>query len=219
MANILIADNDENVREVLSECAEYEGYTVFKAYDGREAVFLARENDYDMLIIDVELPKLDGFSTVKEIRKTKDVPIIMISARAEEYDKLFGFEVGADDFVTKPLLPKVVMARIAAILRRGKKSDKRIKSDGLEIDIAGRCVSIDGKKSPMTPKVYELLFYLVENAGVAVSREKLLAKVWGYDFYGDDRTVDTHIKMLRLALGKYRDRIVTLRGLGYKIEI
>jgi DNA-binding response OmpR family regulator len=169
--------------------------------------------------MDVMMPKLDGFSAVKEIKKAKDVPVIMLSARVEEYDKLFGFEMGIDDYVTKPFSPKEVMARITAILRRGKRHSRRIVSGGLEIDIAGRSVFVDGVKADMTPKEYELLFYLVNNAGIAISREKLLTDVWGYDFYGDDRTVDTHIKMLRASLGPYRDMIVTLRGMGYKIEL
>ena len=219
MARILIVDDEEKIREVLKEYATFEGHTVTEAADGMQAVMLTRENDYDLIIMDVMMPKLDGFSTIKEIKKTKDIPVIMLSARVEEYDKLFGFEIGIDDYVTKPFSPKEVMARINAILRRGKTTSKRIVSGGLEIDIAGRAVYVDGKKADMTPKEYELLFYLVNNAGIAISREKLLTDVWGYDFYGDDRTVDTHIKMLRASLGPYRDKIVTLRGLGYKIEL
>lgn len=219
MARLLIVDDEENIREVLSEYATFEGHIVTEASDGMQAVMLCRENDYDIILMDVMMPKLDGFSSVKEIKKTKDIPVIMLSARVEEYDKLFGFEIGIDDYVTKPFSPKEVMSRINAILRRGKTSSKRIVSGGLEVDIAGRSVYIDGKKAEMTPKEYELLFYMINNAGVAISREKLLADVWGYDFYGDDRTVDTHIKMLRASLGPYRDKIITLRGLGYKIEI
>lgn len=221
MAKILIVDDEENIRNVLREYAEFEGHEVSEAVDGMNAVAMARENDYDIILMDVMMPKLDGFSAVKEIKKVKQIPVIMLSARVEEYDKLFGFEIGVDDYVTKPFSPKEVMARVAAILRRGKTqtTGKRIVSDGLEIDIAGRNVVVDGKKISMTPKEYELLFYLVNNAGIAISREKLLNDVWGYDFYGDDRTVDTHIKMLRASLGEYRNKIVTLRGLGYKIEL
>lgn len=221
MAKILIVDDEENIRNVLREYAEFEGHEVSEAVDGMNAVAMARENDYDIILMDVMMPKLDGFSAVKEIKKVKQIPIIMLSARVEEYDKLFGFEIGVDDYVTKPFSPKEVMARVSAILRRGKTQNtgKRIVSDGLEIDIAGRNVIVDGKKISMTPKEYELLFYLVNNAGIAISREKLLNDVWGYDFYGDDRTVDTHIKMLRASLGEYRNKIVTLRGLGYKIEL
>lgn len=220
MSLILIADDEENIRNVLREYAEFEGYSVLEANDGMEAVRVAKANKIDLIIMDVMMPKLDGFSAVKEIRKEKDVPVIMLSARVEEYDKLFGFEIGADDYVTKPFSPKEVMARIGAILKRGKRSEtKKIVSDGLVIDIAGRNVFVDGVKAEMTPKEYELLFYLTENAGLAITREKLLTEVWGYDFYGDDRTVDTHIKMLRASLGPYRDKIVTLRGLGYKLEL
>lgn len=205
---------------MLREYAEFEGYEVLEAGDGMESVRMAKNNRVDLVIMDVMMPKLDGFSAVKEIRKAKDVPVIMLSARVEEYDKLFGFEIGVDDYVTKPFSPKEVMARVSAVLRRGKRAEnKKIVSDGLEIDIAGRNVFVDGVKAEMTPKEYELLFYLTENAGIAVTREKLLTEVWGYDFYGDDRTVDTHIKMLRAGLGPYRDKIVTLRGLGYKLEL
>ena len=220
MAVILIADDEENIRNVLSEYAEFEGYGVLEACDGMDAVRMAKSNRIDLIIMDVMMPKLDGFSAVKEIRKEKDVPVIMLSARVEEYDKLFGFEIGADDYVTKPFSPKEVMARVGAILKRGKRAEnKRVVSDGLAIDIAGRNVFVDGVKEEMTPKEYELLFYLTENEGLAITREKLLTEVWGYDFYGDDRTVDTHIKMLRASLGPYRDKIVTLRGLGYKLEL
>lgn len=219
MAVILIADDEENIRTVLREYAEFEGYSVLEACDGMDAVRMAKGNRVDLVIMDVMMPKLDGFSAVKEIRKEKDVPVIMLSARVEEYDKLFGFEMGVDDYVTKPFSPKEVMARVNAILKRGKISKGKIVSDGLVIDKAGRNVYVDGVKAEMTPKEYELLFFLADNAGLAISREKLLTEVWGYDFYGDDRTVDTHVKMLRASLGKYRDKVVTLRGLGYKLEL
>ena len=219
MAVILIADDEENIRTVLREYAEFEGYSVLEACYGMDAVRMAKGNRVDLVIMDVMMPKLDGFSAVKEIRKEKDVPVIMLSARVEEYDKLFGFEIGADDYVTKPFSPKEVMARVGAVLKRGKRENRKIVSDGLSIDIAGRNVLVDGVKVDMTPKEYELLFFMAENAGLAIPREKLLTEVWGYDFYGDDRTVDTHIKMLRASLGPYREKIVTLRGLGYKLEL
>ena len=220
MAKMLIVDDEQNIREIIREYAEFEGYETDETDDGMKAVRMAREENYDLIIMDVMMPKLDGYSAVKEIRKFSDVPVIILSARVEEYDKLFGFEIGVDDYVTKPSSPKELMARISAVLKRTRPKKKElIKSDGLEIDIAGRNVFVDGEKVEMTPKEYELLFYLVENNGIAISREKLLSNVWGYDFYGDDRTVDTHIKMLRSSLGKYRDKIVTLRGLGYKIEL
>ena len=220
MAKMLIVDDEQNIREIIREYAEFEGYETDETDDGMKAVRMAREENYDLIIMDVMMPKLDGYSAVKEIRKFSDVPVIILSARVEEYDKLFGFEIGVDDYVTKPFSPKELMARISAVLKRTRPKKKElIKSDGLEIDIAGRNVFVDGEKVEMTPKEYELLFYLVENNGIAISREKLLSNVGGYDFYGDDRTVDTHIKMLRSSLGKYRDKIVTLRGLGYKIEL
>ena len=214
---ILIVDDEAMIRDVLRKYVEFEGNEAFEAGDGMQAVALCKENDYDLILMDVMMPKLDGFSAVKEIKKSKDIPVIMLSARGEEYDKLFGFEVGVDDYVTKPFSPKELMARIGAVIKRAnpKKRDT-IKSDGLEIDIAGRNVYVDGVKVEMTPKEYELLFYLAENNGIAISREKLLSNVWGYDFYGDDRTVDTHIKMLRSSLGKYRDKIITLRDLDIK---
>jgi DNA-binding response OmpR family regulator len=175
--------------------------------------------------MDIMMPKLDGFSAVKEIRKIKDIPVIMLSARGEEYDKLFGFELGIDDYVVKPFSPKEVIARINAVTKRKNCKEKEDKNpqvkkfEGLEIDFAGRNVFVDGAKAEMTPKEYELLFYLVKNKGIALSREKLLSDVWGFDFFGDDRTVDTHIKMLRGNLKEYRKFIVTLRGMGYKFEI
>jgi len=220
MAKILIVDDEQHIREVIREYAEFEGHEAVEADDGMMAVRLARESAFDLVIMDVMMPKLDGFSAVKEIRKFSDVPVIMLSARVEEYDKLFGFEMGVDDYVTKPFSPKELMARVSAVMKRSSpKKREMIKSDGVEIDVAGRNVYVDGVKIEMTPKEYDLLFYLVENNGLAISREKLLSNVWGYDFYGDDRTVDTHIKMLRSSLGKYRNKIITLRGLGYKLEL
>lgn len=220
---ILIVDDEEMIRGVLREYVEFEGNEAFEAADGMEAVRLCRDNDYDLILMDVMMPKLDGFSAVKEIKKIKDVPVIMLSARGEEYDKLFGFEIGADDYVTKPFSPKEVMARIHAVTKRrkgGESGEERIiKFEGLELDMAGRNVYVDGEKVDLTPKEYELLFYLVRNKGIALTREKLLYDVWGFDFYGDDRTVDTHIKMLRSNLKDYRKFIVTLRGLGYKFEV
>ena len=223
MARLLIVDDEEKIREVVKEYAEFEGYEIDEAEDGMEAVSMCRENDYDLIILDIMMPKLDGFSACKEIKKIKDIPVIMMSARSEEYDKLFGFELGIDDYVTKPFSPKELMARVAAVLARSHAGDKRqddrvMKFDGLEIDIPGRSVTVDGAKIELTPKEYDLLFYLVENRNIALSRDKLLRDVWGYDFFGDDRTIDTHIKNLRNNLGPYRDMIVTLRGVGYKFE-
>ena len=220
MYRLLVVDEEDKIREVLKEYATFEGYEVVEARDGMEAVSICREQSFDLIIMDVMMPRLDGFSACKEIKKFSDTPVLMLSARSEEYDKLFGFEIGADDYVVKPFSPKEVMARVKAIINRRKpeKNDSAIKIDGLEIDIAGRNVFVDGVRAEMTPKEYELLFYLVRNKNIALSREKLLTDVWGFDFYGDDRTIDAHIKMLRTSLGKYRDHIVTLRGLGYKFE-
>ena len=220
---VLIVDDEEMIRNVLKEYVVFEGDEADEASEGMEAVKKCRENDYDIVLMDVMMPRLDGFSAVKEIRKTKDVPVMMLSARGEEYDKLFGFEIGVDDYVTKPFSPKEVTARMRAIVRRktaGGNAAQRdiLKFEGLEIDMAGRNVYVDGVRIDLTPKEYELLFYMAKNNGIALSREKLLYEVWGFDFYGDDRTVDTHVKMLRSSLKDYRKFIVTLRSVGYKFE-
>ncbi len=217
MAKFLIADDEQRIRQVIKEYCEFDGHEAEFATDGMDAVRKARETDYDMIIMDAMMPKLDGFSATKEIRKTKSTPIIILSARVEEYDKLHGFEMGADDYVTKPFSPKELMARAAAIMRRGTMSEDKMISGDLVIDFAGCAVFNTGKRVPMTPKECELLFLLARYNGRAFSRQELLDKIWGYDYYGDDRTVDTHIKMLRKSLGEnYRDKIVTVRGMGYK---
>lgn len=223
MYKILIVDDEENIREVLKEYAEFEGHEVDEAGDGMKAIELAKAKDYDIIIMDVMLPRLDGYSACKEIRKFKQTPMLMLSARGEEYDKLHGFDVGIDDYVVKPFSPKEVMARVNAIVKRNSKASSTAmaeveKFEGLEINFTSRDVFIDGKKANLTPKEYDLLFYLVRNKNIALSRNRLLEEVWGYDFFGDDRTIDTHIKMLRNNLGEYRKFIVTLRGLGYKFE-
>lgn len=221
MAKILVVDDEIKIREIIKEYAEFEGYEVAQAEDGIQAVEMVKNQDFDIIIMDVMMPKLDGYSACKEIRKIKQIPVIMLSARGEEYDKLFGFEIGVDDYVVKPFSPKELMARIRAVLNRASASQRTedvIRYEGLEINFTAREVKIDGEKVSMTPKEYDLLFYLVKNMNIALSREKLLEEVWGFDFYGDDRTVDTHIKMLRNSLGKYRNLIVTLRGMGYKFE-
>ena len=222
MYKVLVVDDDENIREVIKEYAEFEGHEVDEACDGMQAVDMVRDRDYDIIIMDVMMPRLDGYSACKEIRKIKQIPVLMLSARGEEYDKLFGFEIGIDDYVVKPFSPKEVMARINAIVKRNSTAAatpaETEKFEGLEINFTSRDVFIDGEKANLTPKEYDLLFYLVRNKNIALSRNKLLEDVWGYDFYGDDRTIDTHIKMLRNNLGPYRKFIVTLRGLGYKFE-
>lgn len=222
MYKILVVDDEPKIREVIKEYAEFSGYEVTEAEDGMSAVGLCKLNDYDLIIMDIMMPKLDGFSACKEIKKFKDVPTIMLSARGEEYDKLFGFELGIDDYVVKPFSPKELIARINAVLSRRRSTEQAqqsiMKFDGLEINIPARTVTVDGSKIDLTPKEYELLFYLVKNKNIALSRDKLLSDIWGYDFFGDDRTIDTHIKNLRNNLGPYRDFIVTLRGVGYKFE-
>ena len=222
MYKILIVDDEQKIREVIREYAEFNGYEVAEAENGMEAVGLCKLNDYDLIIMDIMMPKLDGFSACKEIKKIKDIPVLMLSARGEEYDKLFGFELGIDDYIVKPFSPKELMARInVAISRRNNStavSLEALKFEGLEINISARSVTVDGAKADLTPKEYDLLFYLVHNKNIALSRDKLLSDVWGYDFFGDDRTIDTHIKNLRNNLGNYRDYIVTLRGVGYKFE-
>ncbi len=223
MAKLLIVDDEASIREVVREYAEFNEHEVKEAADGMEAVNMCKNEDFDLIIMDIMIPKLDGFSACKEIKKHKNIPVIMMSARSEEYDKLFGFELGIDDYVTKPFSPKELMARVNAVLNRAKAANSDNtpdvhKFDGLVIDTIGRSVSIDDKKIDLTPKEYDLLFYLVKNKNIALSRDKLLQDVWGYDFFGDDRTIDTHIKNLRNNLGPYRNMIVTLRGVGYKFE-
>lgn len=222
MYKILVVDDEPKIREVIREYAEFSGYEVTEAEDGMSAIGLCKLNDYDLVIMDIMMPKLDGFSACKEIKKIKDIPVIMLSARGEEYDKLFGFELGIDDYIVKPFSPKELIARVNAVLSRVHSSSgtpqNTLKFGGLEINIPARVVTVDGKKVDLTPKGYELLFYLVENKNIALSRDKLLSDIWGYDFFGDDRTIDTHIKNLRNSLGPYRDYIVTLRGVGYKFE-
>ena len=221
MAKILVVDDEAKIRTIIKEYAEFEGYETAEAADGMEAVEMVKSEDFDIIVMDIMMPRLDGYSACKEIQKIKKIPVIMLSARGEEYDKLFGFEIGIDDYMVKPFSPKELMARIRAVLNRAKASQNTediIRYQGLEINFTAREVKIDGEKVSMTPKEYDLLFYLVRNMNIALSREKLLEEVWGFDFYGDDRTIDTHIKMLRNSLGPYRNLIVTLRGMGYKFE-
>ena len=224
MYKILVVDDEAKIREVIREYSEFNGFEVTEAEDGMSAVGLVKLNNYDIIIMDVMMPKLDGFSACKEIKKIKDIPVIMLSARGEEYDKLFGFELGIDDYMVKPFSPKELMARVNAVLARHnsggqQETNEVMEFGGLVIDIPGRSVTVDGEKIELTPKEYDLLFFLVENKNIALSRDKLLQDIWGYDFFGDDRTIDTHIKNLRNSLGPYRDHIVTLRGVGYKFEV
>ena len=222
MKRLLIVDDEEKIREVIREYAEFSGYEADEAGDGMSAIGMVKLNDYDLIIMDIMMPKLDGFSAVKEIQKIKSIPVIMLSARGEEYDKLFGFELGIDDYVVKPFSPKELMARVNAVLSRVDASEKRAqtteKFEGLEVNFAARTITVDGQRVELTPKEYDLLFYMIQNKNIALSRNRLLSDIWGYDFFGDDRTIDTHVKNLRNSLGPYRKFIVTLRGVGYKFE-
>lgn len=213
---ILIVDDEVLIRKVIKEYCILENYEVVEAENGIDAIEKIKHDNIDLIVLDVMMPKLDGLSAFKEIKKIKNIPTIVLSARSEEFDKLTGFELGIDDYVTKPFSPKELMARIKAVLKRSKNMEDSYIYEDLKIDTLGRVVTIDNKEVKLTPKEYELLNYFIENKGIALSREQLLTKVWGYNFFGDDRTVDTHIKMLRNNLGKYRNLIVTVRGVGYK---
>lgn len=225
MYNILIADDEEMIRRLVAKYAAFEGHRVSEAADGMQAVEMCRQNRYDILICDIMMPELDGFSACREIRKFSDIPIIMLSARGEEYDKINGFSLGIDDYVVKPFSPKELMMRVEAVMNRyGRRSPQEsgeheiFELGGLRADITARVVTADGVRIDMSPKEYDLFFYFIKNRNVALSREKLICEVWGYDYYGDDRTLDTHIKLLRRSLGDYSKHIVTLRGVGYRFD-
>ena len=224
MYHLLVVDDEEKIRTIIKKYAVFEGNTVTEACDGMEAVEICREspNEFDLIIMDVMMPELDGFSAVREIRKISSVPVLMLSARGEEYDRIHGFEIGIDDYVVKPFSPKELMMRVNAIIKRssqGKKSaDTTAVFEGLKIDFSARIVEVDGVRVDLSPKEYDLLYYLVLNKNIALTREQLINNIWGYDFYGDDRTLDTHIKLLRKSLGPYSKFIVTLRGVGYRFE-
>ena len=218
---LLIVDDEKRIRALIAKYASFEGYETDEAEDGMQAVAMCREYRYDLIIMDVMMPELDGFSAVREIRKSSDTPVIMLSARGEEYDRIHGFELGIDDYVVKPFSPKEQMMRVGAVLKRSrseKAPEETVAIDGLTVNFTARRVTVDGQELDLSPKEYDLLFYMVRNRGIALSREKLISDVWGYDFFGDDRTLDTHIKLLRRQLGKYADRITTLRGVGYRFE-
>lgn len=223
MSKILIVDDEFRIRELIKKYALYEGHEVDEAEDGEQAVLKCRNNTYDIIIMDIMMPVMDGFDAVKAIRRFSNTPVIMLSAKGEEYDRLTGFESGVDDYVVKPFSPKELMMRISAVLRRTGSDSKddsknRFVYKGLTIDYAARVVTVDGERIQLTPREYELLYYMVNNKGIALTREQLISKVWGYDFFGDDRTLDTHIKLLRKSLGDYASLIVTLRGVGYRFE-
>lgn len=222
MFKILVVDDEPKIRELIVKYGQFDGHVVVEAENGLDALNKVRNDNFDVIVMDVMMPELDGFSAVKEIRKFSNTPVLMLSARGEEYDKIHGFEVGVDDYVVKPFSPKELMMRIEAILRRGKaqESDRDIFTyNGLKIDFTARSVFIDEHEIQLFPREYDLLFYMVKNRGIALTREKLLNKVWGYDYFGNDRTLDTHVKLLRKSLGEYADCIKTLRGVGYRFEI
>ena len=228
MYHILIVDDEARIRSIIKKYAEFEGHSVSEAADGMEAVHFCRNSQFDIIIMDIMMPELDGFSACREIRKICDTPIIMLSARGEEYDKINGFELGIDDYVVKPFSPKELMLRIDAVMKRVNRAPKMhtekqnviisLDNGGLRADMTARIVYIDDKRVDMSPKEYDLLFYLLQNRNIAISREKFISDVWGYDFYGDVRTLDTHIKLLRKSIGKYAKFIVTIRGVGYRFE-
>ena len=222
MITLLIADDESRIRTLIGKYAAFEGYKTEEAENGMQAVEMCRRKHYDLIIMDVMMPELDGFSAVREIRKTDNVPVIMLSARGEEYDRIHGFELGIDDYVVKPFSPKELMMRVAAVLKRGgigdKPEDEIVTLGDLKVDFTARRVSVQGEELELSPKEYDLLFYMVRNRGIALTREKLISEVWGYDFFGDDRTLDTHIKLLRKQLGPCADKITTLRGVGYRVE-
>lgn len=221
MYNILVVDDEEKIRTLIRKYGEFEGFKIKEASNGIQALGMCDREEFDLIILDIMMPEMDGFSVCEKIRKSKNIPIIMLSARGEEYDKIHGFEMGIDDYVVKPFSPRELMMRVRAVISRNHYSKEEhdvFQKEGLKIDFTGRIVSIDGKVINMTPKEYDLLFYFVNNRGVALTRGRLITEVWGYDYYGDDRTLDTHIKLLRNSLGKYRKFLVTLRGVGYRFE-
>ncbi len=222
MYHILVVDDEEMIRKLIAKYAVYEGHTVTEAADGMEAIEQVKGGGFDLMIIDIMMPELDGFSACREIRKFSDIPIIILSARGEEYDKINGFGAGVDDYVVKPFSPKELMMRIDAVMKRsgGRKENPSevITVGGVTADLTARTVTVDGERVEMTPKEYDLLFYLMKNRNIALTREKILTGVWGYDYYGDDRTLDTHMKLLRRSLGEWASLIVTLRGVGYRFE-
>lgn len=222
MSKILVVDDEFRIREIIKKYANFEGHKVTEAVDGMSAIEICNKETFDIIIMDVMMPELDGFSACKEIRKHCNTPIIMLSARGEEYDKIHGFELGIDDYVVKPFSPKELMMRVNAVLKRSNGADTPsqdvFKYENLVVDFTARIVTVDGERIDMTPKEYELFFYMVKNKGIALTREKLISEVWGYDFFGDDRTLDTHIKLLRKSLGEYSKCIVTLRGVGYRFD-
>ena len=215
---VLVVDDEMLIRSVIKEYLLLDGYEVDEASNGREALDMVKSNDYSLIIMDIMMPHMDGFQACREIKLIKDIPCIMLSARSEEYDKLNGFELGIDDYVTKPFSPKELVARVKAVLKRYNNEDTSYSFGDLVIDDKAHDVFLEGNKLYLTPKEYDLLKYFVSNKNIALSREQLLTNVWGYDFFGDDRTIDTHVMPLRKNLGTYGECIKTIRGIGYKFE-
>ena len=219
---LLIVDDEARIRSLIAKYAAFEGYSTDEAENGMQAVEKCRGKKYDLIIMDVMMPELDGYSAVREIRKTQTTPVIMLSARGEEYDRIHGFEIGVDDYVVKPFSPRELMMRVGAVLKRSRglaeNTEGTVTLGKLTVDFSARRVRVDGRELNLSPKECDLLFYMVRNRGLALTREKLISEVWGYDFFGDDRTLDTHIKLLRRELGPCADRITTLRGVGYRFE-
>lgn len=223
MYKVLIADDEIKIREVIAEYGKINNYNVFEASDGQQAIDLVEKYDFDCVVLDIMMPNLDGYTACKRIKAIKNVPIIILSARQQEDDKLYGFELGIDDYVTKPFSPRELMARIKVVIDRANKNKKTdtqetLKVDGITVNIPSHEVHIDGTLMHLTNKEFDLLVYFINNQGIVISRDTLLEKIWGYDYYGVERTVDTHIKMLRKNLGPYSNRIKTVRGEGYKFE-
>ena len=219
---ILIVDDESRMRKLIKDFLMAKGYSILEAEDGEKALQIFEENfeKISLILLDVMMPKLDGWSVLRQIRQTSKVPIIMLTARGEEQDELFGFELGVDEYISKPFSPKILVARVEAILKRTQGETKEIKDfGGIEIDKEGRTVTVDGKTLELSLREYELLIYLVENENIALSRDKILNNVWNYDYYGDSRTIDSHIKKIRHKLGKKGKYIKTIRGVGYKFEV
>ncbi len=218
---ILIVDDEQRMRKLIKDFLAVKGFSILEAEDGEKAleVFEENRNKISLILLDVMMPKLDGWSVLRQIRQDSKVPIIMLTARGEEQDELFGFELGVDEYISKPFSPKILVARVEAILKRTNKDTKQmIECEGIEIDREGRTVKVDGKQVELSLREYELLVYLVENKDIALSRDKILNNVWNYDYYGDSRTIDSHIKKIRHKLGKKGKYIKTIRGIGYKFE-
>ncbi len=219
---ILIVDDESRMRKLIKDFLAVKGFSMLEAEDGEKALQVYEENSQkiDLILLDVMMPKLDGWSVLRQIRQTSKVPIIMLTARGEEQDELFGFELGVDEYISKPFSPKILVARVEAILKRTQGDTKEVKDyGGIEIDKEGRTVTVDGKVLELSLREYELLVYLVENENIALSRDKILNNVWNYDYYGDSRTIDSHIKKIRHKLGKRGKYIKTMRGVGYKFEV